>query len=170
MTWTDAMVTSRRASADQWHSTKTRENIGIALRMIGETPIMCECGAGPFRGPLGISTHRRQKHGTPEQQQRAGGRSHESYPTPPTRYQDIFRAHHGDGPWSCYFCNKPVIKLVVHHKDHDRTNDAIDNLVASHKKCHNDHHGMGEQRVFSDLHRQRIAEGVRRSYERRRAS
>lgn len=42
----------------------------------------------------------------------------------------------------CHFCGEPLLSdsLVVHHLDHDRTNDALENLVGAHQGCHRKHH------------------------------
>ncbi len=60
-----------------------------------------------------------------------------------SQYREVFLAHNGPGPYACYFeCSNPVMfeELVVHHKDHDHTNNSLDNLVPAHRLCHNGHH------------------------------
>lgn len=59
-----------------------------------------------------------------------------------SRYREMFFATNGIGPYECFFCNEEVefSLVVIHHVDHDHTNNSIDNLAASHRKCHNGHH------------------------------
>src|SRR6266508_3950678 len=54
----------------------------------------------------------------------------------------IFTGHNGLGPWPCHVCTEPVsIDVVhVHHRDHDRSNNAPENLTAMHPGCHSRHH------------------------------
>jgi len=51
-------------------------------------------------------------------------------------------------PWLCLFCNEEVAEIkrgmsVVHHKDHDRSHNTLENLSAAHKLCHDRHHLNG---------------------------
>lgn len=39
----------------------------------------------------------------------------------------------------CEWC-KVTTDLLVHHKDHDRTNNTLDNLIVVCKRCHQLHH------------------------------
>lgn len=60
-----------------------------------------------------------------------------------SRYREIFFAHNGPGPYSCFFeCGKEVTfeEVIVHHVDHDESNNSIDNLVPAHRSCHNQYH------------------------------
>lgn len=52
-------------------------------------------------------------------------------------------------PWDCtcldppcLFCDEPLLldTFEVHHLDHDRTNDALQNLAGAHRGCHRKHH------------------------------
>lgn len=57
----------------------------------------------------------------------------------------IFAAIYGPGPYECYFsCGRDVdifdADMVVHHRDHDRTNNEADNLVPAHSRCHSSYH------------------------------
>lgn len=78
----------------------------------------------------------------------------------------IFVRHHGrTGPFACEFCGEVVWLLtgdgtgVVHHRDEDRTNNAITNLTAAHRRCHGKHHHA--EREFSDEHRERISAALK---------
>lgn len=42
-------------------------------------------------------------------------------------YHTVFREHNGDGPWLCYECGKPVVKLLVHHLNEDHSDNAPEN-------------------------------------------
>jgi hypothetical protein len=64
-------------------------------------------------------------------------------------YRQIHREHHGPGPWPCFFCGEPVLpwpdekgkrRQLVHHIDEDQSNDAPENLTASHWCCHSKYH------------------------------
>jgi len=59
-----------------------------------------------------------------------------------TKYREIFFANNGPGPYTCSFCEKPAIfdEVIVHHQDHDETNNDLTNLKACHRICHNSHH------------------------------
>ena len=58
------------------------------------------------------------------------------------RYRDVFFANNGAGPYVCFFCKEDVmfLEVIVHHKDHDKTNDEPANLAPCHRLCHNGHH------------------------------
>lgn len=61
----------------------------------------------------------------------------------------VFRETHGYGPWQCPECPDLVRGLgrgrgMVHHIDHDGTNDIGSNLVAMHEGCHVRHHHAGK--------------------------
>lgn len=71
------------------------------------------------------------------------------------QHKDIFYAFNGPGPYICTFCDGTVLgwwdepdghdgrqshALVVHHVDHNHTNNAVENLAASHYGCHTSHH------------------------------
>ena len=59
-----------------------------------------------------------------------------------SRYREIFFAHHGPGPYLCFFCSELVDfdSVIVHHEDHNHANNDLLNLKASHGPCHNKHH------------------------------
>jgi hypothetical protein len=62
----------------------------------------------------------------------------------------IFRRHNPEGPYHCYFCEDEIRNMwdpyrawktpVVHHLDHDRRNNSIENLVPAHWRCHWEYH------------------------------
>jgi hypothetical protein len=65
-------------------------------------------------------------------------------------YRWEFILEHGQGPYECHFCGESVVyerpwlhhadAFVIHHLDWDRSNNALDNLVPTHSRCHQDHH------------------------------
>jgi deoxycytidylate deaminase len=56
-------------------------------------------------------------------------------------YRRIFQDAYGLGPHECYFCRVIMPRAeVIHHKDHDHSNDAPDNLAAAHAGCHSAYH------------------------------
>lgn len=59
-----------------------------------------------------------------------------------TKYREVFFAHNGPGPYPCAFCESVVDfeGVVIHHDDHDHTNDEPGNLVPCHQDCHTRHH------------------------------
>lgn len=75
--------------------------------------------------------------------------------TKPKRQQDLYRLRfvgtHGLGPFPCHFCRAPVpIEcLVVHHVDEDYANNAVENLAAAHRECHDRHHANGRGDPFA---------------------
>lgn len=81
----------------------------------------------------------------------------------PKRYREVFFAAHGFGPYACHFCDELVEfeRVLVHHLDHDRSNNAPANLAAAHGPCHTSHHSRGrvpsaqQRRRNSDAHRGR---------------
>jgi hypothetical protein len=86
-------------------------------------------------------------------------------------YVQVWMAHHGEPPYDCAYCGKPITQLtgrtkgcgVVHHKDEDRSNKDISNLAAMHRECHASHHNKGKsRRVMTDgeraAHAQRLKE------------
>jgi hypothetical protein len=59
-------------------------------------------------------------------------------------YRKIYRDKHGDGPYICDYCDKPMDELeMVHHVDEDPWNNHISNLVSVHTECHNKLHHLG---------------------------
>lgn len=56
-------------------------------------------------------------------------------------YRAIFLKEYGYGPHACYFCamRMPWVE-VVHHKDHDHSNNDPANLAAAHAGCHANYH------------------------------
>lgn len=65
------------------------------------------------------------------------------------RYVKTFKDNNSP-PYICHFCNEEVAKLVVHHLDHDRSNGSPENLVATHKLCHDRHHLVGRDVTWGD--------------------
>ena len=60
-----------------------------------------------------------------------------------SRYRELFFATNGAGPYVCFFsCGEPVdfSEVVVHHINGDHTDNRLENLVPSHRSCHNGHH------------------------------
>jgi len=59
-----------------------------------------------------------------------------------TQYREIFFANNGPGPYKCFFCKDEVVfaEVIVHHEDHDETNNDLTNLKPCHRLCHNGHH------------------------------
>lgn len=62
------------------------------------------------------------------------------------RYREVFFAANGFGPFTCVFCESAVeaTEVSVHHVDHDRKNDSLENLVPAHQGCHSRAHNSGE--------------------------
>lgn len=65
-------------------------------------------------------------------------------------YRWIFAVTYGDFPHQCYFCSEPVLSLgkrshegAIHHLDGDHSNNAPENLVMTHTRCHLSHHHAG---------------------------
>jgi hypothetical protein len=61
-------------------------------------------------------------------------------------YQTIWMAAHSL-PQPCHWCHHPVERLgrrqgdgIIHHRDHDRSNNSLANLVIGHTECHVRHH------------------------------
>jgi hypothetical protein len=69
-------------------------------------------------------------------------------------YRRIFITANGLGPWTCYGCGEPVVNLLVHHLDEDRSNNDPANLVAMHGPCHLSLHKRGKK--LSDGHREKL--------------
>ena len=43
----------------------------------------------------------------------------------------------------CYFCHQEfenLDRITIHHVDHNRNNNSIENLVLSHRNCHKAYH------------------------------
>lgn len=86
-------------------------------------------------------------------------------------YRKLFLTAHGDGPYVCVFCPEAVLAIsaktkflkrddgVVHHQDHDRENNELENLVAAHHGCHVSHHMTGVPK--SAEHREKLAAALR---------
>lgn len=84
----------------------------------------------------------------------------------------VYREHHGPPPYPCDFCDKQVTvmghKGVIHHRDENKDNDAIENLGAAHKGCHNVHHKIGQDHPPEVLEQLRLLHlGAKRSPETR---
>lgn len=72
-------------------------------------------------------------------------------------YRHVFYAFNGPGPWKCHFCLNDILPhwdtdgpdrrtkdaLIVHHNDHNKKNNAPENLKAAHQGCHARHHQRG---------------------------
>lgn len=83
-------------------------------------------------------------------------------------YREIFFAHNGPGPYACVECNKEVgfLEVLVHHDDHDRSNNNIENLMASHRGCHTAHHstGRGVGNKASEETKQKMSESHKKRW------
>jgi HNH endonuclease len=68
-------------------------------------------------------------------------------------YREKFFAYN-NSPYICYFCLDVVDpeKLVVHHIDHDKTNNKLTNLSSAHVSCHRSHHATDQW--TSERHRE----------------
>lgn len=57
-------------------------------------------------------------------------------------YREVFFGTYGLGQFKCYFCGEPVEaeEVLVHHVDHDRTNNFPLNLTPAHRSCHTAYH------------------------------
>jgi hypothetical protein len=97
-------------------------------------------------------------------------------------YVQVWITHFGPGPYECDHCHQQIEKLggrskgdgLVHHKDEDRSNNAIENLAVMHRECHVSHHMTGRQMTLghqlTEEHKQKIAHsltGIKRSDETR---
>lgn len=56
------IVISRKAKRSVWHSEETRKKISEGNQRAASVQLTCECGAGPFRGVIGLKAHQRQRH------------------------------------------------------------------------------------------------------------
>lgn len=58
------------------------------------------------------------------------------------RYREVFFAHNGPGPYTCFYCEEDVTfkEVAVHHKDENKRNNDPENLEAAHDDCHMAHH------------------------------
>jgi hypothetical protein len=65
------------------------------------------------------------------------------------KYVSLFKEHN-QPPWHCHFCGELVEKLYIHHLDHDHYNNELTNLVAVHKRCHDQHHLTGRTVTWGD--------------------
>lgn len=61
------------------------------------------------------------------------------------KFREIFFAFNGAGPYSCYDCGKDVDfwTVLIHHENHDHSDNRLENLVPSHRGCHTRHHSIG---------------------------
>lgn len=64
------------------------------------------------------------------------GRKHHSYKNGIANFSQKAFAHYGK---KCQWCGS-IDYLVVHHKDHNRDNNSLRNLVVLCKQCHQEHH------------------------------
>lgn len=79
-------------------------------------------------------------------------------------YRKIYRDAHGDGPYTCTFCDEAMTKLeVVHHRDEDPSNNDLENLKAMHTVCHNKHHHVGL--IHTEDDKMKIGAGLKRAYD-----
>lgn len=69
----------------------------------------------------------------------------------------VFGSHRGLPPYDCFFCGY-IVEIdrlfVVHHANCDESDDSPDNLVPSHRGCHQRWHN--QNRIVSDETKQRI--------------
>ena len=61
------------------------------------------------------------------------------------KFREIFFAFNGPGPYKCYDCEKEVVfwEVLIHHENHDHSDNRLENLVPSHRGCHTRHHSTG---------------------------
>lgn len=65
----------------------------------------------------------------------------------------VFIDHNGLGPHRCHFCDVVMSKIeVVHHLDHDHSNNDPTNLTAAHDACHSSYHGSHPSRGGNGPH------------------
>lgn len=78
------------------------------------------------------------------------------------RHREVFLENNGPGPWPCYGCGELVLpeKLIVHHKDHDHSNNDPHNLASMHPGCHATLHSLG--RIHSDEAKAKIGAATSR--------
>jgi len=68
-------------------------------------------------------------------------------------HRRMFGHAYGEGPFDCHFCGEQIIEMsgrstgsfTVHHVNGDHGDNRSDNLVASHKGCHQTHHHKGKK-------------------------
>lgn len=79
-------------------------------------------------------------------------------------HRDVFFAANGFGPFACFECGAEIAfeDVVVHHVDHDHTNNDANNLVPSHFSCHSAYHMR--VRTVSDETRQRMSAAQKKRY------
>lgn len=88
------------------------------------------------------------------------------------RYELLFFAHHGPGPWACGLCGSAITMeevlgrlyaTAIHHLDGKHENNDPKNLAIVHYGCHTSHHSLGVVRSSQWKARQRAAQlGVKR--------
>lgn len=92
-----------------------------------------------------------------------------------------FILRYGLGPWSCFFCERPVSyvykdtdtkkRFNIHHKDGDSNNNDPENWTPSHHVCHAKYHRSlhpGPRGQLSAEGRRRISEAATRMNAQRR--
>lgn len=130
---------------------KTRgASVSIARRALAQGKLMCECGAGPFRGQIGLTTHIGRTH---SDQRSPGIPCEDGILRVNVDYRQIFIDHHGDGPHACCFCEIITSEFIVHHLDEDRLNNDIENLASAHVSCHTAHHTRGRPSASEETRR-----------------
>jgi len=95
--------------------------------------VECDCCGDWFKGNRGLAVHQIHCDGTPRSEKGIRVRY---------RYREKFFAWLGPGPYQCFFCEKEVEFdiVIIHHIDHDRANDDLENLAPCHPGCHTKHH------------------------------
>ena len=65
------------------------------------------------------------------------------------RYQDVFFAIWGLGPYPCTFCaaNVEADEMHIHHINGDHSDDRASNLAPAHRTCHRRHHDAAAPRA-----------------------
>jgi uncharacterized Zn-finger protein len=70
-------------------------------------------------------------------------------------YIKVFLNANGQGPWLCEYCSELIHKRgrhanegIIHHRDHNKFNDGVENLCILHARCHIQHHSIGENNSF----------------------
>jgi len=67
-----------------------------------------------------------------------------------SRYREFLKLIFAKYDVKCYFCGEPLTEkdipvrrvdnITIHHKNHDRSDNRVENLVFAHRKCHKAYH------------------------------
>lgn len=81
-----------------------------------------------------------------------------------TVYRELWLEHNPPRPWPCIYCDRPITKKdkwVVHHTNHDMTDNRVRNLRVMHAGCHSRHHNKGAKREpFTAEHRANLSKAM----------